>query len=213
MRASGPGFEARADYGLRDAAPHARRAARRRHACAPADGNAVQPHHQSRPLDPSRLPPAPALQNLYGLLVPRTERRHIAAIALEAGKLGPAPDGAQVINVMLSDSAAAARLGASDASVLADVLPELEGYLPGISHALADCPVSRWEHAMPCADVGHARDVQAYRTRRPAGGQRVFTAGDYLNAPFTDAAALSGQWAAQALLATAALPTAAARRD
>ncbi|WP_083384248.1 protoporphyrinogen/coproporphyrinogen oxidase [Cupriavidus sp. USMAHM13] len=215
VRASGPGFEARADYLVcAMPAPHARRAWR--DADTLARRLMETPYSRTINLGLLTRPgfrPPPALQNLYGLLVPRTERRHIAAIALEAGKLGPAPDGAQVINVMLSDSAAAARLGASDASVLADVLPELEGYLPGISHALADCLVSRWEHAMPCADVGHARDVQAYRTRRPAGGQRVFLAGDYLNAPFTDAAALSGQWAAQALLATAALPTAAARRD
>jgi len=110
-----------------------------------------------------------------------------------------------VINVMLSDAAAAERLGASDASVLADVLPELEAYLPGISWALADCVVSRWEHAMPCVPVGHARDVLDYRTRPRAAGRRVFLAGDYLNAPFTDAAALSGTWAAQAVLETSAL--------
>ncbi|NUA26735.1 FAD-dependent oxidoreductase [Cupriavidus basilensis] len=95
---------------------------------------------------------------------------------------------------------AADRLGASDAQILADVLPEDEHYLPGISRQLQDCLVTRWAQAMPTVPVGRAADVLAYRSRAPASRQRVFLAGDYVNAPFTDAAAATGLWAAQAIM-------------
>lgn len=100
---------------------------------------------------------------------------------------------------MLEDGAAAQRRGASDAQILADVLPEVEHYLPDISRQLQDCLITRWAHAMPSVPVGRAADVLAYRGRAPASRQRVFLAGDYVNAPFTDAAAATGLWAAQAV--------------
>ncbi|MDF3836739.1 NAD(P)/FAD-dependent oxidoreductase [Cupriavidus basilensis] len=150
-----------------------------------------------------------SLAGTYGLLVPRGERRHVAALALEAGKRhhgGPrdAQERGQVVQAMLEDGAAATLMGASDTQLLAEVLPEIERYLPGISRQLQDARITRWEQAMPHVPVGRAADVLAYRTRADAAQGRIFLAGDYVNAPFTDAAAASGQWAAAAILRAAA---------
>ncbi|WP_458764498.1 protoporphyrinogen/coproporphyrinogen oxidase [Cupriavidus basilensis] len=202
---SGAGFEATADYVVCALpAPYARQAwtggdtLERRLLATP----------YSRTINLSLLTrpgfhvPA-ALAGVYGVLVPRAERRYVAALALDAGKrpLARAAGGhGQVIQVMLEDRAAADRLGASDAQILADVLPEVEHYLPGISRQLQDCLVTRWAQAMPTVPVGRAADVLAYRSRAPASRQRVFLAGDYVNAPFTDAAAATGLWAAQAIM-------------
>lgn len=202
---SGAGFEATADYVVCALpAPFARQAW--------AGGDALERRLLATPYSrtinlslltrPGFHVPA-ALAGVYGVLVPRAERRYVAALALDAGKrklARPAGGHGQVIQVMLEDRAAADRLGASDAQILADVLPEVEHCLPGISRQLQECLVTRWAQAMPTVPVGRAADVLAYRNRAPVSRQRVFLAGDYVNAPFTDAAAATGLWAAQAIM-------------
>ncbi|QOT79827.1 protoporphyrinogen/coproporphyrinogen oxidase [Cupriavidus basilensis] len=202
---SGAGFEATADYVVCALpAPVARQAwtggdALERRLLATPYSRTINLSLLTRP----GFHAPPALAGVYGVLVPRAERRYVAALALDAGKrqlARPAGGHGQVIQVMLEDRAAADRLGASDAQILADVLPEVEHYLPGISRQLQDCLVTRWAQAMPTVPVGRAADVLAYRSRAPASRQRVFLAGDYVNAPFTDAAAATGLWAAQAIM-------------
>ena len=96
----------------------------------------------------------------------------MAALALDAGKrplAHPASGHGQVIQVMLEDRAAADQLGASDAQILAGVLPEVEHYLPGISRQLQDCLVTRWAQAMPTVPVGRG-DRLVGRAGHHAGG-------------------------------------------
>ena len=204
---SGGGVVARAALGVwAGAAPHGRPAppgggAAGRRPLATGYSRTINLSLLARP--DFRVPRA--LAGTYGVLVPRAERRHVAALALDAGKhhLGdPANGHGQVIQVMLEDRPAADRLGASDAQILADVLPEVERHLPGISRQIEDCLVTRWAQAMPAVPVGRAADVRAYRSRPPAPRQRVFLAGDYMNAPFTEAAAATGHWAAEAIMRT-----------
>jgi len=149
-----------------------------------------------------RLPKA--LADVYGLLIPARERRHVAAVSIERNK---APDRAgrgELLEVFLSGDAAEPLLAAPDGEVLAVVIQELERYFPGLGEAVSMTRLIRWPAAEPRSPVGRARAIAAYRSA-PRPGRRVLLAGDYLSFPWTDGAAHAGAWAAATLL-TAARP-------
>lgn len=136
---------------------------------------------------------------VYGLLLPRSERRTIAAVGIESRKSrGAVPQG-ELLNVMLDGKAGARLVDQPEHVVLAEVLPELEHYFPGVSRTMAFAHFCRWREAEPRSPVGRSRAIGAYRAAcRP--GQRIVLAGDYLSAPTTEGAAASGLWAADLLL-------------
>ena len=145
-----------------------------------------------------RLPTV--LRGVYGLAVPRAERRHLAAITIESHK-DPrrAPHGG-LFNLMLCGGSAATLLAAPDHTLLAAVLPEAERYLPGLRAALVGTRIFRWPHAEPRSPVGRARAVHAYRADCRRTPRRLLLAGDAFGAPFAEGAAESGRWAADTLV-------------
>jgi oxygen-dependent protoporphyrinogen oxidase len=151
--------------------------------------------------DGYRLPRA--LRDVYGFLVPAREREHVAAVSIERNKSADRVRRGELIVVLLSGDAAERLLGESDADVLAKVIPEVERYLPRLGEAVTMTHLIRWPAAEPRSPVGRARAVAAYR-HAPGRNRRVLLAGDYVSLPWTDGAADSGEWAARALLTSAA---------
>lgn len=140
-----------------------------------------------------RLPTV--LRGVYGLAVPRGERRHLAAITIESHK-DPrrAPHGG-LFNLMLCGGSATTLLAAPDHTLLAAVRPEAERYLPGLRAALVATRIFRWPHAAPRSPVGRARAVHAYRADCRRTPRRLLLAGAPFGAPFAEGAAESGRWA------------------
>jgi oxygen-dependent protoporphyrinogen oxidase len=144
---------------------------------------------------PDGLPSMASVEDIYGVLIPRRERKVIAAFAFQSRKCPHHVERGELLNVMLDGAAGARLIGASESDVLAEVMPELERYLPGIAPRVAFARMHRWPEAAPCSPPGRATHLQAYRDKWCAD-RRVILAGDYMGIPCTEGAAESGRWAA-----------------
>jgi len=142
-----------------------------------------------------------SLRAVYGLLVPRRERQHVAAIGIESNKCRDRATRGELFNVMLAGGSSRDMMTWPETEILQAVLPEVERLLPGISAQIADVRIYRWPEAEPLSPVGRAKNLRIYRERiatEPC--PRVLLAGDYLSMPFTEGAAESGIWAAQSII-------------
>jgi oxygen-dependent protoporphyrinogen oxidase len=138
-------------------------------------------------------------KDLYGLLIPRRERQVIAAVGVESRKCPRYVPQGELLNVMLDGSAASRLMQAPEGQVLAEVLPELQRYFPGIDRSIGFTHFSRWTQAEPRSPIGRSRDLQQYRQLwHPS--MKVILAGDYMSIPCTEGAAESGHWAATTLV-------------
>jgi protoporphyrinogen/coproporphyrinogen III oxidase len=146
-------------------------------------------------IDESKVP-----SDVYGLLIPRTERKVIAAVGIESRKSRALVPQGELLNVMLDGHAGERLIDAGEEAVLAEVLPELEAYFPDIGTRLAFTHFCRWREAEPRSPIGRSRAIRAYR-ESCLPSQKVVLAGDYLSVPTTEGAAQSGLWAAELLLA------------
>jgi protoporphyrinogen/coproporphyrinogen III oxidase len=142
-----------------------------------------------------------SLRAVYGLLVPRRERRYVAAIGIESNKCRDRAARGELFNVMLAGNSSRDLLASPEAEIVQGILPEVERLLPGISAQIATVRIYRWPEAEPLSPVGRAKNVRRYRERIAAGPcPRVLLVGDYLSMPFTEGAVESGIWAAQAII-------------
>ena len=146
-----------------------------------------------------RLPAS--LRAVYGLLVPRRERSHVAAIGIESNKCRDRAARGELFNVMLAGNLSRDLMAEPETEIVQTILPEVERLLPGISEQIAAVRIYRWPEAEPLSPVGRAKDVRRYRERIAAAPcPRVLLAGDYLSMPFSEGAAESGIWAAQTII-------------
>ena len=153
-----------------------------------------------------------SLRTVYGLLIPRRERACIAAISIELNKSRNRSPGGQLLNIMLCGASSEAMLSLSDDDVLKAAMPEAEKYLPELSKHTVSTLLYRWTQAEPFSHMGRAIDLRRYRDRARDSGKRVWLAGDYMNTPYTEGAAESGQWAAHQIIAARIQPRAPAVR-
>ena len=147
---------------------------------------------------PDGVSTAKVAKDIYGLLIPRRERQVIAAIGVESRKCQRYVPQGELLNVMLSGSASSRLLQATEDQILAEALPELERYFPGIDRGIEFTHFHRWAQAEPRSPIGRSRDLQQYRQLWHPG-MKVILAGDYMGIPCTEGAAESGNWAATAL--------------
>jgi oxygen-dependent protoporphyrinogen oxidase len=103
---------------------------------------------------------------------------------------------------MLSGANSEAMLSLPDDGVLKAVLPEAEKYVPELSKHIASTVFYRWTQAEPYSHVGRVTDLRTYRDRLRHSNKRVVLASDYMNMPYTEGAAESGQWAANQICDT-----------
>ncbi len=140
------------------------------------------------------LPDSPMTRDIYGLLIPRNERRAIAGIGVESRKCASYVPHGEMLNVMLDGAAGERLISASDDDILAEIIGEIETYFPRIG-PVSWAHLNRWRNAEPYSYVGRSRDVREYRLRARESSH-VLLCGDYTSAPTTEGAAESGAWAA-----------------
>jgi oxygen-dependent protoporphyrinogen oxidase len=155
---------------------------------------------------PDGVSTAKVAKDIYGLLIPRRERQVIAAVSVESRKCQRYVPHGELLNVMLSGSEGSRLIQAPEKQVLAEVLPELQHYFPGIARKIAFAHLCRWPEAEPRSPIGRSRDLHQYRQLWHPG-MKVILAGDYMSIPCTEGAAESGDWAATALVEGAAART------
>ncbi|HYD65737.1 NAD(P)/FAD-dependent oxidoreductase [Azospirillum sp.] len=143
-----------------------------------------------------RLPEA--LCDVYGVLPARDSRNRVAGIGIERHKAPERVVNGERFDVMLSSDVARALMEQPDGAVIDAVLPEVERWLPCLRRHLRWARLWRWPQAMPCTPPSRVEAIRRYRAA-PVG--RVVLAGDYIGFPWTDSAAETGLWAAQAVLA------------
>jgi oxygen-dependent protoporphyrinogen oxidase len=152
---------------------------------------------------PDGMPSGASVEDVYGVLIPRRERKVIATFAFQSRKCPRHVERGELLNVMLDGAAGARLIDATESDVLAEVIPELERYLPGVASRIGFVRMHRWAEAEPCSPPGRATHLHAYRETWQAD-RRVIMAGDYMGIPCTEGAAESGRWAAAQIAAALA---------
>jgi protoporphyrinogen oxidase len=136
----------------------------------------------------------------YGVGLPRRECPDIYGLAVDHHKDGVAPPGRGLINCALSEAAAARWFGESDEAIVRFALDTLARTPVGSLEPLVGAVVHRWDPMLPQFGPGYLRALDAF-LRRPEPSPRLVFCGDYLVGPYTEAALVSGQRAAAALVA------------
>jgi oxygen-dependent protoporphyrinogen oxidase len=141
----------------------------------------------------------PEIAKIYGILIPKRERRVISAIEIEESKDIRRLGKGKLFVTFLSGKAGSEMLNWKEDIILSVVLEEMEKYFPGISRDVLFTKIYRWKEAMPMSPVGRSRNVAQYR-KSINGSTKVFLAGDYMGMPCTEGAAETGRWAALSLM-------------
>ncbi len=135
------------------------------------------------------------MNNIYGVWIPKKERKVVAAFTFESAKHTDRVKSGELVHVMLSGEAGKSMLEHDEDTILEAILSELEQYLPGISNDVAFTRVYRWLNAEPKSPVGRSKKIHEYR-KSVRKDSKIILAGDYLGMPFTEGAAETGMWAA-----------------
>ena len=143
----------------------------------------------------SKLSKEMSLDDIYGVWVPRAERKVIAAFTIESRKETDRAGSGELVHVMLSGEAGKMMVEQDESHIFQKVLAEIDRYIPGISEKIAFTRVYRWKNAEPSSPVGRCKAVFEYRNGVNTRN-KVVLAGDYLGMPFTEGAAETGHWAA-----------------
>jgi len=142
---------------------------------------------------------APDTLPYYGVAFPRPEGVALYGLAVDHHKPGVAPAGAGLVNVALTERAAAKLWSAPDADVAAHVLAEL-ARTPVGALSPRRVLVHRWDPMLPQFRPGHLRALARFLGREDRSPRLAF-AGDYLVGPYTEAALTSGIRAANEVVA------------
>ncbi len=141
----------------------------------------------------------PDLKQLYGILVPKKERKVISSIEIEGSEAKRGLANGTMLNIFLSGEAGSEMIDWEEETILPVVLEELEKYFPGVCGHILFTKIYRWREAMPRSPVGRSNNIARYRASITPS-TKVFLAGDYMGMAFTEGAAETGKWAAQSLM-------------
>ncbi|WP_024301531.1 NAD(P)/FAD-dependent oxidoreductase [Pseudogulbenkiania sp. MAI-1] len=139
------------------------------------------------------------LDDVYGMLIPRSERIGIAAIGIENNKrLGCRVTG-HLLNMMFCHDRASRLMSLPAEMVVAEAVRNASHYFPTLAQHVTQSRVYRWPAAEPCSNIGRAINLRRYRDQCARQAPSLLLAGDYMSMPFTEGAAESGLWAAELL--------------
>jgi oxygen-dependent protoporphyrinogen oxidase len=144
------------------------------------------------------------IDEIYGFMVPKTERSVISTIANDAAKDKLQHADTHLFVVFLSGEAGKEMIDWEDKAILSVVLKEMEKFFTGISGNIRFTKIYRWKEAMALSPIGRCRNVARYREDVNVS-TKVYLAGDYMGMPFTEGAAETGKWAADTLIKNLAL--------
>lgn len=132
---------------------------------------------------------------VYGVGIGRREGVRLYGLAMETPKEGAVPPGKTLFNCAFSEEYAAELFGRSDADIVEALHGELRKLpIRGLDKVEGHV-VHRWRELVPQFYTGYIRSLARFGERAERSG-RVFFAGDYLVAPYTEGALTSGLRAA-----------------
>lgn len=134
----------------------------------------------------------------YAVSLPRRECGDIYGLAVDHFKDGVAPAGQGLLNCAFSEAAAARWMDEPDERVVRFALDTLARTPVGSLEPLVAARVHRWQPMLPQFHQGYYRALDAFARRRERS-PRIEFCGDYLVAPYTEAALTSGLRAAAAI--------------
>lgn len=136
------------------------------------------------------------LSDIYGILIPRSERKRIVSIGVESKKSKQRINEGELFDIMLDGTQAAALFNFSDEEIIKIISPELEFYFPGLTQAIRFAHIIRWKYAAPICYLNKSNTIKKYQeTLNPSA--RIILAGDTLGFPNSNSAAFTGKWAAE----------------
>lgn len=136
-----------------------------------------------------------SLRDIYGILIPRSERQKIAGIGIESNKNAARIIEGELFDIMLDSQHGSELFDVPDDEILKTITPELENYFPRLSQSIRLSHFVRWKDAVPLSSLGRSSNIKKYKeTLDPS--TPVILAGDYMGFPYTDSAAFTGKWAA-----------------
>jgi oxygen-dependent protoporphyrinogen oxidase len=141
------------------------------------------------------------MSKIYGIWIPRKERKNIAAITIESNKSIDRALTGEVLNIMLTGTAGKAMYKLENENIIKTVLEELHEYIPNITKDIYFTKITRWLYAEPISSVGRSKNIYEYRSKTTSQSS-VLLAGDYMGMPFTEGAAETGKWAASQIKKT-----------
>ena len=143
---------------------------------------------------------AEADPGVYGVGISRREGVRLYGLAMENPKDGAVPPGKTMFNCVFSEEYAAELMGRPDGAIVEALHGELRKLpLRGLDR-IEGHAVHRWPELVPQFYPGYIRSLAAFQRRRERS-DRLFFAGDYLVAPYTEGALTSGLRAAAAVRA------------
>lgn len=147
------------------------------------------------------------------LPIPRTEHPDLCVVTHDHNSSPDAvPAGKGLVSSYWLHEWGTARAGRGDDELLAEMVPVLDRFVPGLADGMLFAQVDRWDPAVVRSRPGWYAQV-ARLGARLGDARRVQLAGDYLSASSTNACAVSGELAAQrverAVLRTDTVPVAA----
>jgi len=140
-----------------------------------------------------------SIQGVYGLLLPRRERKSIAAIAIETAKHAGRSERGHLLNIMADGKAGNRFMEWEDETIVQTLVSELDELFPRFLVNTVFHKLYRWEHAEPKSPVGRSKNISSYR-KQVSPKQKVLLAGDYMGMPFSEGAAETGLWAASFII-------------
>ena len=141
-----------------------------------------------------------ALPRFYGAGIPRREGVDLYGMAVDNAKPGVVPPGKTLFNCAFSEKLAAGLMDAPDQQLADAFRAELAKLpLPGLD-TIEAFVFHRWPAMLPQFYPGYYRALRRF-LRRTDRTDRLYFAGDYLIAPYTEAALASGLRAARACAA------------
>ena len=141
-----------------------------------------------------------ALPPFYGAGIPQREGVQLYGMAVENAKPGVVPIGKTLFNCAFSEKLAARVMDLPDQQVIAALEGELRKLpLEGMD-TVEGYVLHRWPSMLPQFYPGYYRSLRRF-LKRSTRSDRTFFAGDYLIAPYTEAALTSGLRAAEACAA------------
>lgn len=138
-----------------------------------------------------------ALPSFYGAGIPQREGVQLYGMAVENAKPGVVPPGRTLFNYAFSEKLAAQVMYLPDGRVIEALKGELAKLPLEGTNTVEGYVLHRWQSMVPQFYPGYYRSLRRF-LRRNERSDRIFFAGDYLIAPYTEAALTSGLRAAEA---------------
>jgi oxygen-dependent protoporphyrinogen oxidase len=132
------------------------------------------------------------LNQLYGMLIPASQRQYVAAITMDKKPTN------KVLGLYLTGRTADLMQQADD-MIFQTMLADTKSYIPNVEQHIDLYRMAHWKEAIPHSPVGRSQKIYQYK-QAVNKQQKVLLAGDYMGFSDVNSAAHTGIWAANQII-------------